>query len=141
MSLKKVIIPTPPLEDLQCFCSERAVPPVALLELSWALVLHSYFDICTFLVKQNREASKGNDDAGILVNFLPELASSTPAVEAIQWDDKLQSQKDTVLHRCCAKDFDSSSQKIWSRLQIYQNSYEPQRDDNYELRSRRNVCP
>ena len=140
MSSKEVTILTPPREDVQRFCSEHSAPPSALLELSWALVLHCYFDVCTFLLDETCEDVNGNDDAPVIVNFLPELASKTPAVVALRRIGKQQSQNDTVLHCCSANEFDSSSQKIWSRLQISRNSFYTHDNRIDEIRHRRNVC-
>lgn len=140
MSSKEVTILTPPREDVQRFCSEHSAPPSALLELSWALVLHCYFDVCTFLLDETCEDVKGDDDAPVIVNFLPELADKTPAVVALQRNGKQQLQDNTVLHHCNANEFGSSSQKIWSRLQISRNSFYTHNNRIDKIHDRRKVC-
>lgn len=121
--MPSVIIPTPPLEALQRFCSELEVHPTALFKLSWALIIHCYFDTGVFLLDEANEEPKGDDDVRILVSFLPELASKSLAIMTLQRDGTQQPEKDTVLLHSSARDFDSSLQKIWSRLRIVWNGH------------------
>ena len=119
--MSSVTIPTPSLEALQCFCSKHTVHLPALFKLSWALILHCYFDATVFLLDEKNDNPKGDDDDRILVSFLPERASKSPAIMTLRRDSTQQPEQETVLLHSSAKDVDSSLLKIWSRLRILWN--------------------
>jgi hypothetical protein len=122
-------VPTPPLETLRRFCAEHKIAPTAVFQLSWALVLHCYFDTCTFLLDQEHELRDDSRDARVLVNFVPELASKTMAVAALQLSDKQESEQNTVLHHSSAKNYDSTLQKLWSRLRVVDGTDDESSDE------------
>ena len=51
--MSSVTIPTPSLEALQCFCSKHTVHLPALFKLSWALILHCYFDATIMTLRRD----------------------------------------------------------------------------------------
>lgn len=138
--MPSITIPTPPLEALQRFCSKHTVHPTALLKLGWALILQSYFDTGVFLLDEKNEDPKGEQDVRILVSFLPELASKSPAIVTLQRDGtQQQPEQDTVLLYSSTKDFDSSLQKVWSRLRILWNGCGTQDDGEKTVQGDREV--
>ncbi|KAF7592009.1 hypothetical protein BBP40_000789 [Aspergillus hancockii] len=114
--MRSVTIPTPGPAALRRFCTENRVSPTALFKLGWALVLHSYFDTCAFQYDETHDAS-----FAFLVSFVPELASKCRAVTTLQWDGMEEPNHEAILLHSSAKGFDSSLQKIWSRVRILSN--------------------
>jgi hypothetical protein len=105
---------------------EHTVHPTALFKLSWALIVHCYFDTSAFLYEERNEDLKGNGDVRILVSFLPELARESSTIRTLQRNGMQRPEHDTVLAHSSAKQFDSSLYKISSRLQILERSGGPQ---------------
>ena len=112
-------IHTPHLEALQRFCSEHTANPQCLFEVTWALIVHCYFETSAFLLEgRNNNDVKVDGDDRILVSFLPELAKESPIIGNLQRDRMHQPGKDAVLAHSSAKDFDRSLHRICSRLRI-----------------------
>lgn len=120
-------IHTPHLEALRRFCSEHTVNTECLFELTWALIVHCYFDTNAFLFDNGKNDDLKDDGVDrILVSFLPELAKTSSVIENLQKNRIYQQGKEEVLAHSSAKGFDRSLHRIYSRLHILRRSCNPQ---------------
>lgn len=120
-TMAPITILTPPLEELQQFCYKNKTRPAAVFKLGWALILHCYFDTCTFLLDEQDAAPETNGNAPILVSFLPELARKSQVVVALQQNGMHEPELDTVLLHGSAENFDRSTQKVSTRVRCFES--------------------
>ena len=125
-------------ESLQSFCLKHEIVNTSLFKLSWALILHRFFESSIFLVRaENANIRNGgvcyeNCDAlstTSVVEYRSELAKETVTYKALQRnhlqprDDALSSEK--ILREGLREAFDGSTQKIWTALDFCCTSLAP----------------
>ncbi|KAF2839734.1 putative nonribosomal peptide synthase [Patellaria atrata CBS 101060] len=113
-------ITTPDSGELWKFCEENNVPPASLFKLAWAIVLHTYFDTRSFLVKEELRDStnkSGLKDIGV-INFAPDLSKTTPTLSTLQNVGTKNDSPEVGLHQASPNGYDNSLVKLRSELQI-----------------------
>lgn len=136
--MPSITIPLPDNEVVQRFCSQHTLHPVALFQLSWALVQHCYFDTDVFLLEQTDEHSQ-RASATQVVNFVSEFASKSVTLTTLKEIGPQQPQNNAALFLSSADDVDTSLLKIWSKLQYTSNGYVSEKNDDVKATEARDV--
>ncbi|EED18482.1 nonribosomal peptide synthase, putative [Talaromyces stipitatus ATCC 10500] len=109
-----VTVPTPSAGASEKFCTDHAVTPRTIFQLTWALIQNCYFDTSDFLYEE--EDTHGNIQT--LISFLPELIKKSPVIATLQRDGRQEPGEDTILLHSGVEGVDASLRKVWSRLKV-----------------------